>query len=114
MSTLAEFEDLVGFAFAPVEVDKAAWRKVMEADGAERALAAARGALADADPFDERGIERALRSVVDELGAKPGAVFQPVRVAITGRTVSAGIFESVALLDREEALARIDAALRRM
>ena len=45
---------------------------------------------------------------------KPGAVFQPLRVAITGRTVSAGIFESLALLGREESLARIDAALARL
>ena len=42
---------------------------------------------------------------------KPREVFQPVRVAIAGTTVSPGIFESVALLGREETLARIDAAL---
>jgi glutamyl-tRNA synthetase len=40
-------------------------------------------------------------------------VFQPVRVAIAGTTVSPGIFESVALLGREETLARIDRALDR-
>ena len=44
---------------------------------------------------------------------KPKEVFQPVRVAISGTTVSPGIFESVALLGREEAIARIDAALAR-
>jgi len=40
-------------------------------------------------------------------------VFQPVRVAIAGTTVSPGIFESVALLGRQETLARIDRALAR-
>jgi len=45
---------------------------------------------------------------------KTGALFQPVRVAITGRTVSAGIFESLALLGREESLRRVDAALERL
>ena len=45
---------------------------------------------------------------------KPGKLFQPLRVAITGRTVSAGIFESLALLGRDESLARIDAALARL
>jgi len=40
-------------------------------------------------------------------------VFQPVRVAIAGQTVSPGIFESVALLGREQTLARIDAAIAR-
>ena len=42
-----------------------------------------------------------------------GAVFQPVRVAIAGRTVSPGIFESVALLGRDRTLSRIDRALER-
>jgi glutamyl-tRNA synthetase len=41
-------------------------------------------------------------------------VFQPVRVAIAGRTVSPGIFESVALLGREKTLSRIDRALERL
>jgi glutamyl-tRNA synthetase len=44
---------------------------------------------------------------------KPKDVFQPVRVAISGSTVSPGIFESVAALGRDEAIARIDAALER-
>jgi glutamyl-tRNA synthetase len=50
---------------------------------------------------------------VDETGAKPRDVFQPVRVAISGSTVSPGIFESVAVLGREETLARVDDALAR-
>jgi glutamyl/glutaminyl-tRNA synthetase len=58
-------------------------------------------------------VEAALRGVVDRLGVKPKEVFQPVRVAITGTTLSPGIFESVAALGREETLARIDDALRR-
>jgi glutamyl/glutaminyl-tRNA synthetase len=49
---------------------------------------------------------------VERLDVKPKQVFQPVRVAISGTTVSPGIFESVAALGRDETLARIDAALR--
>ena len=52
--------------------------------------------------------------MVERLGEKPGKVFQPVRVAIAGSTVSPGIFESLALLGRDEALARIDVALNRV
>jgi glutamyl-tRNA synthetase len=51
--------------------------------------------------------------VVETHDWRPKDVFQPVRVAIAGRPVSPGIFESLALLGREEALVRIDAALRR-
>jgi glutamyl-tRNA synthetase len=114
ISTLGEFTDLVGFAFGPIDLDEDAWRRVMTKNGANEALARAREALAAVEPFEPEGIETALRRVVEELGAKPGAVFQPIRVAITGKTVSAGVFESVALLGREEALARIDASLARL
>ena len=51
--------------------------------------------------------------MVERLAAKPKEVFQPVRVAISGSTVSPGIFESVEALGREETLGRIDAALRK-
>ncbi len=86
----------------------------MGKNGAAQALAQAREALASVEPFDEAGVEQALRALAERLEMKPGALFQPVRVAITGRTVSAGIFESLALLGREESLRRVDAALARL
>ena len=58
-------------------------------------------------------IEAVLRARVDELDVKPKEIFQPIRVALTGTTVSPGIFESVAALGREETLARLDKALQR-
>jgi glutamyl-tRNA synthetase len=114
MSTLSEFTDLVGFAFQPLEIDEQAWSKVMTRDGAVQALTRVRESLAELERFDQDEIERALRRVVDELGARPAAVFQPVRVATTGKTVSAGLFESLALLGKDEALRRIDASLARL
>src|SRR5438067_200528 len=54
-----------------------------------------------------------LEELAERLGLKPGRVFQPVRVAIAGTTVSPGIFESVTVLGRDETLARIDRALER-
>ena len=58
----------------------------------------ARAALAELEPFTVEAIEAALREIVERTGVKPGQVFQPVRVAIAGTTVSPGIFESVELL----------------
>jgi glutamyl-tRNA synthetase len=112
MQTLADFEPLAGFLFEDRDIDEQAWAKVMR-DGAAQNLARAREALAGVEPFDEAGVERALTAVVDELGVKPGKLFQPIRVAITGTTISPGIFESVALLGREATLQRIDRALER-
>jgi glutamyl-tRNA synthetase len=113
MQTLADFWPLAGFLVERGPLDEKAWAKVMR-DGAPDRLRAAREALEGAgDPFDVESVEAALRAVVDRLGVKPKDVFQPVRVAITGTTVSPGIFESVAALGREETLARIDEALRK-
>jgi glutamyl-tRNA synthetase len=114
ISTLSEFNDLAGFVFGPVELDERAWKKVMEKGGAGDALARVREALAAVDSFDQDEVEAALRHVVEQMGTKPGAVFQPVRVAVSGKTVSAGVFESLALLGKEESLARIDSALARL
>jgi glutamyl-tRNA synthetase len=113
IQTLADFWPLVSFLFdGPVD-DPAAFAKTIGRDGGAATLAAARDALAGAEPFDAATVEAALRAVVEQRGVKPGQVFQPVRVAIAGQTVSPGIFESVALLGRHETLARIDAALAR-
>ena len=113
IQTLAEFWPLVGFLFDGPTDDPAAFERVIGRDGGVELLSAARGALAETRPFNEETVERALRGVVESHGAKPGQVFQPVRVAIAGTTVSPGIFESVALLGREQTLARIDRALQR-
>src|SRR5438067_671186 len=112
MQTLADFWPLAGFLVERRETDPTAWDKVMR-DGAAERLEKARAALAAAEPFDVEHVEAALRGVVGELGVKPKDVFQPVRVAVAGTTVSPGIFESVAALGRDEALTRIDDALAR-
>jgi glutamyl-tRNA synthetase len=113
IQTLADFWPLVSFFFDGPADDPKAFDKIIRSDGGVQALSAARAALAQAEPFDAERIEAVLRAVVDRLDAKPGKVFQPVRVAIAGQTVSPGIFESVALLGKDETLARIDSALAR-
>ncbi len=112
IQTLAEFWPLVGFIYDGPADDPAAFDKTLCRNGGADALRAAREALEAADPFDMRTVEEGLRGVVAELEVKPGRVFQPVRVAIAGTTVSPGIFESVAVLGREETLRRIDRALQ--
>ena len=111
IQTLADFWPLAGFLFDGPADDPAAREKVLGRDGAREALAQAREALAGADGFDVPAVEAALRGVVEAGDRRPKDVFQPVRVAIAGTTVSPGIFESVATLGRDETLRRIDAAL---
>ena len=79
-------------------VDDPAARERWLGDDGRAALADARAALAAAAAFDEASIEAALSAWSSAGGAKPRQVYQPLRVAITGTTISPGIFESLALL----------------
>jgi glutamyl-tRNA synthetase len=112
ISTLSEFWPLArSFFEGPVD-DPAAREKVLGTPEALDALGEVRSALADLPaPWSEEEVERVLRGTVERTGRKPRALFQPLRVALTGTTVSPGIFESVALLGRDETLARVDDAL---
>ena len=110
MQTLKDFGDLAGpLLDAPTEYDDKAWEKW----GDSARLREVRDALAGADAWDVAEIELVLRRIVDEAGVKPKDVFQPIRVALTGTTVSPGIFESLWALGREESLSRVEKALQR-
>ena len=112
ISTLSEFWPLTQFVFDGPTDDPAARERVLDAPGGREALAQARAALAELpEPWSQAEIEAALRGVVERTGLKPKHVFQPLRVALAGTTVSPGIFETVALLGRDETLARVDHAL---
>jgi glutamyl-tRNA synthetase len=81
--------------------------------GAAGILAAARESLAGLGSWEPSAMEEALRVLAERLGFgdKAGRVFQPLRVALTGLTVSVGIFDVLVMLGRDRALARIDDAL---
>jgi glutamyl-tRNA synthetase len=113
IQTLADFWPLAGFLFDGPADDPRAFAKVIGADGGRELLGQARTALAELEPFSSEQIEGALREIVERAGVKPGQVFQPVRVAIAGTTVSPGIFESLELLGRERSIGLIDQALAR-
>jgi glutamyl-tRNA synthetase len=112
IQTVAEFWPLSGFFFAEREIDEKARERWLSQDGFSVAAQVAEALCSlPADDFDEPGVQRALEGLVERLQIKPGNVYQPLRVAIAGKTTSPGIFESVALLGREETLRRIDQVL---
>jgi glutamyl-tRNA synthetase len=104
VTRLGEYPEFARFFFE--DVDAAA----LELDGSRPVLAAAREVLSGLEPFTAEQIEPALRELADELGLPPRKAFQPIRIAVTGSRVSPGLFESLELLGRERALARISAA----
>jgi glutamyl-tRNA synthetase len=103
IALLSEFPGYAGFLFGPAEPDRA------QLDGSGELLAEAADAVADVEPFTVEGIEVALRRLADERGMKPRDAFQPIRIAVTGSKVSPGLFESIELLGRDEAVKRLSA-----
>jgi glutamyl-tRNA synthetase len=109
--TLADFWPLTGpLLEEPIVDDGKAHERWLDEQGRAR-LGQARATLAELADFTEAEIGRALEELIARLQVKPRDVYQPLRVALTGTTVSPGIFESVALVGRVEALHRIDRAL---
>jgi glutamyl-tRNA synthetase len=111
--TLAEVWPLIGFLFEEPETDEKAWRKVMK-DGALPLLAEALETLRGADSFEPQELETALGRILAEHDVKPAKLYQPIRVAITGTSVSPGIFESLAVLGKDRSVARIERAVQRL
>ena len=72
-----------------------------------------RTCLAACESFDAASLESLLRDFAKQEGVKVGEIIHAVRVAVTGKSVGLGLFESLAILGRERALARIDKALDR-
>src|SRR3954469_607499 len=79
--------------------------------GASDSLRATRDALAGASAWTAEVLEETLRSLAEKRATTAGKIFQPLRVALTGLTVSPGIFEVLIALGKPLALQRLDEAL---
>jgi glutamyl-tRNA synthetase len=111
--TLEEVWPLIRFLYEPPVDDPKAWAKVMK-EGTGEMLDAVAEALAAVEPFTAESVEGALEPLLDRFDVKAGRLYQPIRVAITGTSVSPGIFESVAVLGRDQTIGRIRAASERL
>ena len=108
---LPEAGTQVAFLFGDIdEYDESSWRKVMIKDGVGNILDEARLVLSELNAWTTDAIEGALRTMVGNLGLGLGKGLQPIRVAVTGSSVSPPLFESLGALGREESLKRIGRA----
>jgi glutamyl-tRNA synthetase len=108
---LSDAVNLLGFLFTEdVVVDPAAAAKNLRPEDGE-VLDAAATALRDLPEWTTPAIEQALKeSLVEGLGRKPRQAFGPVRVAVSGRTVSPPLYESIELLGRDRTVRRLETA----
>ena len=109
--TLEDMAAGAGFYFADeIEYEEKAARKFLKPAALEpvRLLADKLTAL---EVFEEKALEDVFRAVMEETGLKLGKIAQPVRVALTGRTASPGIFEIIEIIGREKVLKRLAKAI---
>ena len=114
IATLAEFEPLCAFLFGPIEIDRGGLgqgRRARARGGDPRGRAD--GAREDRPGASTRS-RRPCAASASELALKPRAVFGLVRVAVTGTSISPGLFESIHALGRDETLTRLATAAARL
>lgn len=113
------FGDVVDFgdffvADGDLQIDEAAFdKRVRKPAGARELLVRYREKLATAEPFLPEQLERLTHEFVESNRIKIGDIVHAVRVAVTGKAVGFGLFETLAILGRDRCLARIDLAIQK-
>ncbi len=111
-SRVNTYEDIAMWKYffsADLEYDEKAVRKKLKKEGVREALAILRPKLSQV-AFDPGSIERAIHEVEDSMGIKQGKLNLPIRIAVTGISRGAGIYETMALLGRQSVLNRLEYA----
>jgi glutamyl-tRNA synthetase len=110
--TLVDMAEAAMFYFQDTVIyEPAAAQKFLKTNVLE-AMQLLRRQLENLADFSEAELEAAFQTVMEKTGLKLGKIAQPVRVALTGRAASPGIFEITSILGRTSVLKRIDAAIR--
>ena len=112
--TLAEMAEAARFYYADkVNFDEKAAEKFLTAD-TESVLSRSAELIEGIDTYTQDSLEQVFRTIMKETGLKFGKIAQPLRVAITGTTISPGIFEMFLVLGKNEVIKRIKAGIRRI
>jgi glutamyl-tRNA synthetase len=101
------------FLVAEPVMDEAAVAQRLGKAGAKELLQAFAARLAGVEPFEPAALEEALKATAEAAGVKVGELVHPIRVAITGRSVGPGLYDCLAILGRDQSLARLERALPR-
>ena len=115
ISTFAEYDDLAGWLFADLEIEPEAWEVLTrDVKHSIQVIGGGLGRLEALPEFTVESIKDALQDQLHIMGEAARDFLEPQRIAVTGRLVSTGTYESLALLGREEAFARYRATLARL
>jgi glutamyl-tRNA synthetase len=112
LSTLSDFLEWTGFVFTDRYPRDQEARQKHLSQNKEKEFRLLSERFKSVEPFDAVSAEKVFRGLVDELGIKAADLVHPVRVALTGRAVGPGLFETIALLGREKTVQRLAEAFR--
>ncbi|MCF6157789.1 MAG: glutamate--tRNA ligase [wastewater metagenome] len=112
------FQDLLNqtrFFFVDIpEYDRAAGEKFLQKEGMTDLLREVYSAVLSVEDFNKEKLEDSLRALTVKTGVGFSKLAQPIRVAITGKSVSAGLFETMELLGKEKTLKRLDYTIKNL
>lgn len=115
IARLQEFETLAGWLFRPLEIEDEAWAVLTtDVKHSIQVIGGGLGRLEALDEFEPEAVKDALQDQLHIMGEAARDFLEPQRIAITGQSVSTGIYESLVLLGKEEALARYRETLGRL
>ncbi|MHB1389774.1 MAG: glutamate--tRNA ligase [Thermoleophilia bacterium] len=112
MKTLVDFAVLTDFFFLPFEFQEKALAKLKRDENATRVLTRVAMILDSVEVYGEAEIEQEIRVAADQMEIKLGKFLQPIRIAVSGRMVTPGMFEMLVLLGRDTCISRIAEALK--
>ncbi len=115
LSTLAEYDGLAGWLFGPLDIAPEAWEVLTrDVKHSIQVIGGGLGRLESLPEWTLDAIKDALQDQLHIMGEAARDFLEPQRIAITGRTVLTGIYESLALIGRDEAFARYRQTLARL
>jgi glutamyl-tRNA synthetase len=116
LKTAGDILAYADFFFVPdheLSYDEKDFQKRVAPPQSRELLSKFRTGLAGVEPFEPGPLEDALKTFVEQQGIKIGDIVHALRIAVTGKSVGPGVYDCLAILGRESALARIDRALAR-
>ena len=113
IKTLSQFIEYTDYFFKDIEISEELYEKVIKGkDYLPEVLSSIRDAISELNNFTEEEIEKIVRSKAEEFGLKGKHVIQPLRVILTGKRVTPGMFEVMYFLGKDEIIKRIDKFVR--
>ncbi len=94
-----------------MQYNEEAVEKFLKKDKISDILGITKKRLEAVDPFTQENIEKEARALIGELKIESAELIHPLRVAVTGKAVSAGVFEVLALLGKEKTIERLEKVL---